>query len=249
MESPAAAVQFLITELSSLAEITRATRVGSSCFAELQTFSSDIDLIFNVKTWEPERLVSLLKAKQYDFFTKHPRRLCDMRGDRIEFYLRLGSTIYDVTLIPNEIPGLDMVEEAARDFLDIHVGNLYVHGEVFYRNESLDDFVSKHFLPFYNEVTVERRLRNIDWKIEKIKRKTAHVATLDVFQLVQLRELFIRRLFITQRKYPFSYEQYLDYQLTRILNFDGTTTDTLLGRNLPISAAVDDLFHAFQSLR
>jgi len=217
------------TDLFPISNVAKATRIGSSNFQHIRTNNSDVDIVLNVTEWEPNLLIQELYKAGYDFFNKTPHLIPDaLTGERVEFYLKEGADLYDITLIPERVAFENFPADAARDRLDVHIGNLYVHGTVLYGHSDTDDFYTSHFLPFYSDDLVSARKANLDWKIEKISNKLQTLDFIDIDYAAQLRTLYVRKVFLTCKKYPFSYQQYLDFQLSQIAHFDQPTIDALL---------------------
>ena len=140
---------YLKNDLHDL-EIKAALVYGSSTYNDVFIEGvSDIDIIAytdKLETMSPKEIIKIVKKTKIDFKDKEPTVYVDHIGYRIEFYIKLPTISFDITLLPYTIPNFNKKEiDASYDSLEMLIGALYENSIVLFGKRPMEDIVKIDF--------------------------------------------------------------------------------------------------------
>lgn len=217
-------ISYLKNDLHDL-EIKTALVYGSSTYNDVFIEGvSDIDIIAytdKLETISPKEIIEIVKKTKINFKDKEPTIYVDHIGYRIEFYIKLPTISFDITLLPYTIPNFNKKEtDASYDSLEMLIGALYENSIVLFGKRPMEDIVQKEFYPFYSESLRKKRLKVITERLE-VYNERVYLLTKNrdrnlIDHLYKTRNLFLKWLFIYKRKYPVNLSKHIDYQLKKL---------------------------------
>ena len=217
-------ISYLKNDLHDL-EIKAALVYGSSTYNDVFIDGvSDIDIIAytdKLETISPKEIIKIVKKTKINFKDKEPTIYVDHIGYRIEFYIKLPTISFDITLLPYAIPNFNKKEtDASYDSLEMLIGALYENSIVLFGKRPMEDIVQKEFYPFYSESLRKKRLKVITERLE-VYNERVYLLTKNrdrnlMDHLYKTRNLFLKWLFIYKRKYPVNLSKHIDYQLKKL---------------------------------
>lgn len=197
---------------------------------------SDIDIVAYSPVFTREiasEHVAFIQETGGDFLDKVPLFLEDFISPRIEFFLRLGETIFDINLFPAELSGYSQrYINATHDSLDVVIGAMYTEAWLLFGEVPFAQLIETEFLPFYCDELRKARMDQLEKRIHAGLRKIRD--SIDngqedlLYQIYKTRTYLIKWMFINARKYPVDYSRYLHRQLTEIIGLSEEATQSLL---------------------
>lgn len=216
--------------------------VGAIVFGSLvrkeQTASphSDVDIVAYSPVFTRETAqehIILIQAKGGNFLDKAPLFLEDFISPRIEFFLRLGETTFDINLFPTELGGYaQRYTNVVHDSLDVVIGAMYTEARLLFGEIPFAQQIETEFLPFYSDELRKIRMELLKSRIlagiQKIKDSIDNGQEDILYQVYKTRTYLIKWMFINARKYPVDNSRYLHRQLKEVLGLREDTIQSLL---------------------
>ena len=123
---------------------------------------SDIDICVytdKLNTILPEEIIKIINRSNCNFKDKPPTFISDHVVNRIEFFIKHPTILFDITVLAPEFPnGKNLEETASHDSLEIFVGALYQHGVPLFGEIPDKSMVEENFYPFYSDDLRLKRL-------------------------------------------------------------------------------------------
>lgn len=148
--------------------------------------------------------------------------VCYYEGD-IEGGVEFGDIRVDIGFTDGNFNcGHNNSFDITRDDLETRIGNLLVYSVPLYQQGEQFQQLQQRFLPFYDDVLREIRLKGtakeFNYKIWKTKWLAERGEFLAAFEaLLEAQRIFLQHLFIMERKYPIDYIKWLREQCSEIL--------------------------------
>ena len=209
---------------------------GSSANEDLFDESfSDIDIIVFCSNYEDVNksiVIKELESFGFNFLEKKPTRTIDSLCDRIELYIGDFAINFDITITSKLIPDYNtLVSEAWYDSFEALMGGVYLKHINLYKNPSDYNLFNEKFLPFYNDELRFKRLDIISNRLNSYLKRINYYKVKNVNAYIdhtlKMRKYFIKFLFIYYRKYYYTPEKNIYYQLKNILNIDDSIVNFL----------------------
>ena len=200
---------------------------------------SDIDIVAYSALFVREnaqQCLELIESLGGDFRDKAPLFLEDFISPRIEFFLRIGDTVFDINIFPTELGGYEKrFTNAVHDSLDLVIGAMYQEASLLFGEIPFEQLLKKEFFPFYCDELRAARMEQLEMRIRSGINKIEYAIRCGhdnpLYQIYKTRTYLIKWMFINARKYPVDYNRYLRRQLTQSLNVPEHTIDCLLLKN------------------
>lgn len=197
---------------------------------------SDIDVVAYSRLFSREsslRWVKYIEQQMGAFYDKMPIFIEDHVTARIEFSIRLGQTVFDVSVFPVELPGYaHRYTNTIHDRLDVGIGSMYLHAFLLYGSVPFEQLIWESFIPFYSDELRYARMQQLEERLwscfNKLDVAIARGEDDLLRQIYKTRSYLIKWMFINARKYPVDYNRYLRRQLTQELGVTDDTIDCLL---------------------
>ena len=189
---------------------------------------SDIDMIVmsrNFNDLDLNKICSELQNLNLDFREKKPSIIEDNLCKRIEFYLEFEKISIDITLCAGLIPSREiLIQNAWYDNFEALMGAIYINSKAIYGEIPDYKLFKNLYYPFYDDDLRKKRLNILCKKLKSYNRKIMYYynnKNLDfIDNLIKARKFFIKILFIYYRKYYWTPEKHIFYQLDKYLELD-----------------------------
>ena len=212
---------------------------------------SDIDILVMVEDFaktNKREIINYLNALNIDFKEKRPILIKDSLCERIEFYVGYSNINLDITICGGLIPTLDSLEKDAwYDGFEALMGGVYIHSKCIYGSIVDYDEFKKNYFPFYGDelrkkrlVLISNRLKNYVIRIEQLLKNGSYDY---IENIIKIRKFFVKFLFIYYRKYFWTPEKHIYFQLKEYLNLSESEIDTICLLKGNITDASESLIH------
>lgn len=230
---------YLLHTLQKL-QITGAIVFGSRIRSEYADLPhSDIDIVAYTELFTREtaqQCIDVITTQGGDFRDKAPLFLEDYISERIEFYLLIGSTTFDINIFPKQLGGYNnRFTNATHDSLEVVIGAMYLEAGLLFGEVPFEKLLKDEFLPFYCDELRQTRMKQLEFRIRlgitKIQDSFHYERSNLLYQIYKTRGYLIKWMFINARKYPVDFDRYLNRQLSQILGLPDKTVNALLLEN------------------
>lgn len=209
---------------------------------------SDIDIVAYSDAFSRETAqiyIDCISDKGGDFLDKAPLFIEDFISDRVEFYLCLGQTVFDINIFPSKLRGYETrYSRATHDSLDLVIGAMYNEAGLLFGEIPFEGLIKEEFTPFYCDELRRARMAQLKERIILGIQKIRNVQNQDpgsaLYQAYKTRGYLIKWIFIKARKYPVDLERYLDRQMSQQLQLTESTIDALLFNNKSLTEALEN---------
>lgn len=189
---------------------------------------SDIDMIImcaNFNELNLDNIVKEIRSKNINFREKEPTIIRDNLCERIEFYIQFERVSLDITICGGLIPSKkELLKSAWYDSFEALIGGVYIYSKTIYGKIPDYDLFKKEYYPFYNDEIRNARLQIICKKLKSYNKKIEYNYNEKNYEaidnVIKARKFFIKLLFIYYKKYYWTPEKHVYYQLDNYLNLD-----------------------------
>lgn len=254
-------IQYLQNTLYPL-QITGAIVFGSLVREEqVAAEHSDVDIVAYSASFSRANSMEYqewIRSKGGAFLDKSPIFIEDFISPRIEYYLHIGNTTFDINIFPTELGGYEKrYYNGTHDSLELVIGAMYQEARLLFGVVPFEALLQEEFLPFYNDELREMRMNQLKTRIQaglkKIQYGIDYAQDDLLYHVYKIREYLLKWMFINARKYPVSYSRYLRRQLTEVLGISDQATDKLLlqgsSQNQAYLSFLDTAFHIISNMK
>lgn len=209
---------------------------------------SDIDIVActpSLTRSNSEVLLEIIREVGGDFIDKMPIYYEDTISPRIEYFYRVNDLAFDINIFPESLWGVNrMKTDVIHDSVDIIIGAMNENAVSLVGEKTYQSTYREKFSPFYADELRYDRLEILKDRIirsmKNYEMDNKNIDTVNIGKVYKIRKFLIKWLFIYERKYPFSVDDYIEYQLKYFLNLPQIEVDRMLRINTP--SHVDSFF-------